>query len=223
MRLWWVMMVLGVVVENRNLWLPKDLPVGANKTMNATRSQAIFKLVTIKLVFLSDSWWLTYVTWNNPVLDAITWTTLDASVSEELLCRYVAQPTLKPANSSSCLWRQLLPLQKQTSLSSNALVLPLLLWISKFHLSKLEQRHVCFITAQLKNVNQESTQTWNKKQLWKDPDYFILLVVSSLCSKLSLLSFHKFPAIMPKNSRSPRFRLETNFCQQSSGLLMSNV
>lgn len=49
------------------------------------------------------------------------------------------------------------------------------------------------------------------------------LVVSSFCSKLSFLSFHKFPAIMPKKSKSPRFLLEANFCQQSSGLLMSNV
>lgn len=94
MRLRWVMMVLGVVVENRNLWLPKDLPVWANKTMNAARSQAIFKLLMmIKLVFLSGRWWLTYLTWNKRFLDAITWTTLDASVSEGLLCRYVTQPS----------------------------------------------------------------------------------------------------------------------------------
>lgn len=66
-------------------------------------------------------------------------------------------------------------------------------------------------------------QNYTVKKIQINYADYLTQLVSSFCSKLSLLSFHKFPAIMPKNSRSPRFRLEINFCQQSSGLLISNV
>lgn len=68
-----------------------------------------------------------------------------------------------------------------------------------------------------------SPELYSKKKIQINYADYLTQLASSFCSKLSLLSFHKFPAIMPKNSRSPRFRLEINFCQQSSGLLMSNV
>lgn len=53
--------------------------------------------------------------------------------------------------------------------------------------------------------------------------YHTDLISSSFCSTVSFLSFHKLPATMPKNNNSPRFLLDTNFFQQSSGLFMSSV
>lgn len=54
-------------------------------------------------------------------------------------------------------------------------------------------------------------------------DYVTYLNPSSFCNKVSLLPFHKLPITMPKNNKNPRFLFDTNFFQQSSGLLMFNV
>lgn len=46
---------------------------------------------------------------------------------------------------------------------------------------------------------------------------------SSFCNKVSLLSFHRLPARIPKNKSIPRFLFEANFFQQSVGLFMFSV